>query len=111
MQLDFLQRVFVPSQKKFISSRLTNYDFVPLIFVVMCCDKINLLTSCFLTVAVFVEKILRVQPKVKKLYLLLRAVDTKSAEERLHNEVKSSSPFFVFFFYLKFIICASWTET
>lgn len=36
---------------------------------------------------VFVEKILRVQPKVKKLYLLLRAVDTKSAEERLHHEV------------------------
>ncbi|KAJ6855426.1 alcohol-forming fatty acyl-CoA reductase-like [Populus alba x Populus x berolinensis] len=36
---------------------------------------------------IFVEKILRVQPKVKKLYLLLRAVDTKSAEERLHNEV------------------------
>uniref|UniRef100_A0A6N2MNM2 Fatty acyl-CoA reductase n=1 Tax=Salix viminalis TaxID=40686 RepID=A0A6N2MNM2_SALVM len=36
---------------------------------------------------VFVEKILRVQPEVKKLYLLLRAVDTKSAEERLHNEV------------------------
>ncbi|KAJ6696905.1 hypothetical protein OIU85_003281 [Salix viminalis] len=34
----------------------------------------------------FVEKILRVQPEVKKLYLLLRAVDTKSAEERLHNE-------------------------
>ncbi|KAJ6696904.1 hypothetical protein OIU85_003280 [Salix viminalis] len=36
---------------------------------------------------IFVEKILRVQPEVKKLYLLLRAVDTKSAEERLHNEV------------------------
>ncbi|KAJ6951051.1 hypothetical protein NC651_004647 [Populus alba x Populus x berolinensis] len=36
---------------------------------------------------IFVEKTLRVQPKVKKLYLLLRAVDTKSAEERLHNEV------------------------
>ncbi|KAF9661548.1 hypothetical protein SADUNF_Sadunf19G0080200 [Salix dunnii] len=35
---------------------------------------------------IFVEKILRVQPEVKKLYLLLRAVDTKSAEERLHNE-------------------------
>ncbi|KAJ6744725.1 MALE STERILITY PROTEIN 2-RELATED [Salix purpurea] len=36
---------------------------------------------------IFVEKILRVQPEVKKLYLLLRAVDTKSAEERLQNEV------------------------
>nr|XP_034924688.1 probable leucine-rich repeat receptor-like protein kinase At2g33170 [Populus alba] len=34
---------------------------------------------------IFVEKILRVRPKVKKLYLLLRAVDTKSAEERLYD--------------------------
>jgi len=49
-----------------------------------------------------VEKILRVQPKVKKLYLLLRAVDTKSAEERLHNEVKSSS-FFLSFFILNLL--------
>ncbi|KAA8550177.1 hypothetical protein F0562_001861 [Nyssa sinensis] len=36
---------------------------------------------------IFVEKILRVQPNVKKLYLLLRAADTKSATQRLHNEV------------------------
>ncbi|XP_008228919.1 PREDICTED: fatty acyl-CoA reductase 3-like isoform X2 [Prunus mume] len=36
---------------------------------------------------IFVEKILRVQPNVKKLYLLLRAVDTKSATQRLHNEI------------------------
>ncbi|KAH7541749.1 fatty acyl-CoA reductase 3 [Ziziphus jujuba] len=36
---------------------------------------------------IFVEKILRVQPNVKKLYLLLRASDTKSATQRLHNEV------------------------
>ena len=43
----FLAKNIVPSQKKFISSRLTNYDFVPLIFVVMCCDKINLLTMLF----------------------------------------------------------------
>ncbi|XP_019051672.1 PREDICTED: alcohol-forming fatty acyl-CoA reductase-like isoform X2 [Nelumbo nucifera] len=35
----------------------------------------------------FVEKVLRVQPNVKKLYLLLRAPDTKSATQRLHNEV------------------------
>jgi len=37
--------------------------------------------------AVFVEKVLRVQPNVKKLYLLLRAADAKSATQRLHNEV------------------------
>ncbi|KAL9354111.1 hypothetical protein Peur_052081 [Populus x canadensis] len=36
---------------------------------------------------IFVEKILRVQPNVKKFYLLLRAVDAKSARERLHDEV------------------------
>lgn len=36
---------------------------------------------------IFVEKILRVQPNVKKLYLLLRAVDAKSATVRFHNEI------------------------
>ncbi|KAL6967060.1 factor arrest protein 3, partial [Sarracenia purpurea var. burkii] len=35
---------------------------------------------------IFVEKILRVQPNVKKLYLLLRASDAKSASQRFHNE-------------------------
>ncbi|KAG8655122.1 hypothetical protein MANES_04G005501v8 [Manihot esculenta] len=35
----------------------------------------------------FVEKILRVQPNVKKLYLLLRAADATSASYRFHNEV------------------------
>ncbi|KAK3041237.1 hypothetical protein RJ639_001520, partial [Escallonia herrerae] len=34
----------------------------------------------------FVEKILRVQPNVKRLYLLLRASDTKSASQRLNTE-------------------------
>ncbi|KAF2321640.1 hypothetical protein GH714_000841 [Hevea brasiliensis] len=36
---------------------------------------------------IFVEKIIRVQPKVKKLYLLLRASDANSALERLNKEV------------------------
>ncbi|EEF33300.1 Male sterility protein, putative [Ricinus communis] len=36
---------------------------------------------------VFVEKVLRVQPNVKKLYLLLRAADANSAMERLNKEV------------------------
>ncbi|XVF46889.1 hypothetical protein PTKIN_Ptkin03bG0064400 [Pterospermum kingtungense] len=35
----------------------------------------------------FVEKVLRVQPNVKKLYLLLRAADHKYAVHRLHNEI------------------------
>ncbi|KAG6738736.1 hypothetical protein NC652_041337 [Populus alba x Populus x berolinensis] len=64
VQLDFLQRVLSPLKRNLFPQDLRIYDFVRLIFV---------------------EKILRVQPKVKKLYLLLRAVDTKSAEERLHN--------------------------
>ncbi|KAJ9128460.1 hypothetical protein P3X46_034993, partial [Hevea brasiliensis] len=38
-------------------------------------------------VTVFVEKILRVQPNVKKLYLLLRAADATSASHRFQNEV------------------------
>ncbi|XP_065865472.1 alcohol-forming fatty acyl-CoA reductase-like [Euphorbia lathyris] len=36
---------------------------------------------------IFVEKILRVQPNVKKFYLLLRASDAKSARERLQEEI------------------------
>ncbi|KAM5585263.1 fatty acyl-CoA reductase 1-like [Rosa sericea] len=36
---------------------------------------------------VFVEKILRVQPNVKKLYLLVRASDTKSATHRMQDEI------------------------
>lgn len=36
---------------------------------------------------VFVEKILRVQPNVKKLYLLIRASDAKSATQRMHDEI------------------------
>ncbi|XP_048233569.1 fatty acyl-CoA reductase 3-like isoform X2 [Ricinus communis] len=36
---------------------------------------------------IFIEKILRVQPNVKKLYLLLRAPDAKSASQRLQNEL------------------------
>lgn len=37
--------------------------------------------------SVFLEKVLRVQPNVKKLYLLLRAADAKAATHRFHNEV------------------------
>ncbi|XP_019448059.1 PREDICTED: probable fatty acyl-CoA reductase 4 [Lupinus angustifolius] len=36
---------------------------------------------------VFVEKILRVQPDIKKLYLLVRASDPYLATQRLHNEI------------------------
>lgn len=36
---------------------------------------------------IFIEKILRVQPNVKKLYLLLRAKDTESATQRLNKEI------------------------
>lgn len=40
--------------------------------------------------AVFVEKILRVQPNVKKLYLLLRAADTEAALQRFNTEVPTT---------------------
>lgn len=36
---------------------------------------------------VFVEKVLRVQPEINKLYLLLRASNTELATQRLQNEV------------------------
>ncbi|XP_028555399.1 fatty acyl-CoA reductase 3 [Dendrobium catenatum] len=36
---------------------------------------------------IFVEKVLRVQPNVKKLFLLVRASDAKLATERFQNEV------------------------
>lgn len=36
---------------------------------------------------IFAEKVLRTQPNVKKVYLLLRAADNKSASLRLQNEV------------------------
>lgn len=36
---------------------------------------------------IFVEKTLRIQPNVKKLYLLLRAADSKAAMQRFNNEV------------------------
>jgi fatty acyl-CoA reductase len=36
---------------------------------------------------VLVEKILRVQPDVKKLYLLVRANDVESATRRVQDEV------------------------
>ncbi|VVB16822.1 unnamed protein product [Arabis nemorensis] len=42
---------------------------------------------------VFVEKILRVQAKVKKLYLLLRAADNESAMQRFRGEVMEKDLF------------------
>jgi fatty acyl-CoA reductase len=36
---------------------------------------------------IFTEKILRAQPHVKKLYLLLRASDNKSAMQRFNTEL------------------------
>ncbi|XP_014497426.1 fatty acyl-CoA reductase 3 [Vigna radiata var. radiata] len=51
-------------------------------------DKTILVTGATGFLAkIFVEKILRVQPNVKKLYLLLRVKDTESATQRLDNEI------------------------
>ncbi|KAF5770101.1 putative alcohol-forming fatty acyl-CoA reductase [Helianthus annuus] len=42
---------------------------------------------------IFVEKILRVQPNVKKLYLLVRATDAKSALQRFNKEAVAKDLF------------------
>ncbi|KAK9061611.1 hypothetical protein SSX86_018793 [Deinandra increscens subsp. villosa] len=42
---------------------------------------------------IFVEKILRVQPNVKRLYLLVRANDAKSALQRFHKEAVAKDLF------------------
>nr|XP_016459942.1 PREDICTED: fatty acyl-CoA reductase 3-like [Nicotiana tabacum] len=42
---------------------------------------------------ILVEKILRVQPNVKKLYLLVRASDTKSAKKRFYEEIMQTELF------------------
>lgn len=42
---------------------------------------------------IFVEKILRVQPNVKKLYLLIRAADAKSALQRFNTEAVAKDLF------------------
>ncbi|KAG8371184.1 hypothetical protein BUALT_Bualt13G0060600 [Buddleja alternifolia] len=42
---------------------------------------------------IFIEKVLRVQPNVKKLYVLLRASDTKSAMLRFNTEVVAKDLF------------------
>ena len=39
--------------------------------------------------AVLVEKILRVQPDVHKIYLVVRAIDEASAKQRVQQEVNS----------------------
>jgi fatty acyl-CoA reductase len=45
---------------------------------------------------VLVEKILRVQPDVKKLFLLVRAADVESATQRVKTEVKINKIFLFF---------------
>ncbi|XP_049351880.1 fatty acyl-CoA reductase 3-like [Solanum verrucosum] len=42
---------------------------------------------------ILTEKILRVQPNVKKLYLLIRAPDSNSVRQRFNNEVIKTDPF------------------
>ncbi|GJV66605.1 jojoba acyl CoA reductase-related male sterility protein [Tanacetum coccineum] len=51
------------------------------------------LLSLYQMTDIFVEKILRVQPHVKKLYLLLRANDAESASQRFYTEVVSKDLF------------------
>ncbi|KAK4760567.1 hypothetical protein SAY87_005460 [Trapa incisa] len=57
-------------------------------------DKTILVTGAAGFLAkIFVEKVLRVQPRVKKLFLLIRAEDDKSAKLRFQDEVISKELF------------------
>jgi hypothetical protein len=47
--------------------------------------------AAFSSLLVLVEKILRVQPDVKKLFLLVRAADVESATQRVKTKVKTKS--------------------
>jgi thioester reductase-like protein len=52
--------------------------------------SVGMLACClFGLFVVLVEKILRVQPDVKKLFLLIRAADVESAKQRLENKVST----------------------
>ncbi|XP_054795828.1 probable fatty acyl-CoA reductase 4 isoform X2 [Prosopis cineraria] len=42
---------------------------------------------------IFIEKLLRTQPDLKKLYLLLRASDSNAATQRLHDEIMGKELF------------------
>ncbi|KAI3822776.1 hypothetical protein L1987_10374 [Smallanthus sonchifolius] len=57
-------------------------------------NKVVLITGATGFLAkIFVEKILRVQPNVKKLYLLIRAPDAKSALQRFNTEAVAKDLF------------------
>ncbi|KAK9079151.1 hypothetical protein SSX86_000821 [Deinandra increscens subsp. villosa] len=57
-------------------------------------NKVVLITGATGFLAkIFVEKILRVQPNVKKLYLLIRAPDSKSALQRFNTEAVAKDLF------------------
>ncbi|KAL7596243.1 alcohol-forming fatty acyl-CoA reductase [Lactuca sativa] len=57
-------------------------------------NKVVLITGATGFLAkIFVEKILRVQPNVKKLYLLIRAPDTESALQRFNTEAVAKDLF------------------
>lgn len=49
------------------------------------CSLKNIILTILITV--FVEKVLRIQPNVKQLFLVVRANDANSAIQRVHDEV------------------------
>ncbi|KAJ0020866.1 hypothetical protein Pint_31043 [Pistacia integerrima] len=78
--------IFIPQHNNLPSTHKSMEFVNPLQFLK---DKTILVTGAtgFLG-KVFVEKILRIQPNVKKLYLLVRAADAKSAMKRILDEVE-----------------------
>lgn len=82
--------ILVTGATGFLAKSTCSFSLYIFIFMISCYGFHN-----YGNIAVFVEKILRAQPNVKKLYLLLRAPDSKAALQRLNTEVLaiiSSSP-------------------
>ena len=97
--LHFLQdkTILITGATGFLAKSMNEYPLIPLcffFFFFMYLKDRTIYNMCtyvlgFECLTVLLEKILRVQPNVKKLYLLLRAADAKSASHRFHNEVQN----------------------
>lgn len=84
--LHFLQdkTILVIGATGFLAKSIYMFSLSSLPLILISTYFLYFMILCF---TVFLEKVLRVQPNVKKLFLLLRASDDKSASSRLQNEV------------------------
>ncbi|KAH7512801.1 hypothetical protein FEM48_Zijuj12G0128600 [Ziziphus jujuba var. spinosa] len=70
--------------KCFLGSPMSILDLIPCDVVI---NVIMVAMAAHAKKSLLVEKVLRIQPNVKKLYLLIRASDGESASKRMHIEV------------------------